>query len=116
MLKYTYYNIDYRRVDMFSLLKLKVTGFRMLDDDFTLDFLPKARVNCNDDSEIVRIDNNLYTFSLVAFTGSNSSGKSTTLELITNVLTLMKTGRWFYKKNDFNSSEIKLHLEFYLSK
>lgn len=99
---------------MFSLLKLKVTGFRMLADDFTLDFLPKARVNCNDDSEIVRIDNNLYTFSLVAFTGSNSSGKSTTLELITNVLTLMKTGRWFYKKNDFNSSEIKLHLEFYL--
>lgn len=99
---------------MFALLKIKVTGFRMLDDNFTLDFLSKARVNCNDDSEIVKIDNNLYSYSLIAFTGSNSSGKSTTLDLIRNVLALMKTGRWIYRKNDFNSSKIKLHLEFYL--
>ena len=92
---------------MFALLKIKVSGFRMLSDDFTLDFLTRARVNnedieeCNDDSEIIKIDENLYTYNLIAFTGSNSSGKSTTLDLVKNVLVLMKTGRWLYRKNDF---------------
>ena len=105
---------------MFALLKIKVSGFRMLSDDFTLDFLTRARVNsedieeCNDDSEIIKIDENLYTYNLIAFTGSNSSGKSTTLDLVKNILVLMKTGRWLYRKNDFNKKEIKLHMEFYL--
>lgn len=101
---------------MFSLLKLKVSGYKMLSNDFIIDFLPKARVNYNDNdsSEIVKIDNNLYTYNVIAFTGSNSSGKSTTLVLIKNVLTLMKTGRWIYQKKDFNDSYIKLHIEFYL--
>lgn len=105
---------------MFALLKIKVSGFRMLSDDFTLDFLTRARVNnedieeCNDDSEIIKIDENLYTYNLIAFTGSNSSGKSTTLDLVKNVLVLMKTGRWLYRKNDFSKEEIKLHIEFYL--
>lgn len=101
---------------MFSLLRLKVSGFRMLSDDFFLDFLTKARVNSNDDdnSEVIKIANNLYTYNIMAFTGSNSSGKSTTLELIKNVLILMKTGRWSYRKNDFNSSNIKMHIEFFL--
>lgn len=100
---------------MFGLLKLKVSGFRMLTDNFTLDFLTKARVNCEDNnSEVIKIDKNLYTYNLIAFTGSNSSGKSTTLDLIKNVLTLMKTGRWLYRKNDFNGSDIKMHIEFFL--
>lgn len=100
---------------MFGLLKLKVSGFRMLTDNFTLDFLTKARVNREDNnSEVIKIDKNLYTYNLIAFTGSNSSGKSTTLDLIKNVLTLMKTGRWLYRKNDFNGSDIKMHIEFFL--
>ncbi|MBQ4570567.1 MAG: ATP-binding protein [Bacilli bacterium] len=100
---------------MFALLKLKVSGFRMLSDDFTIDFVAKARVNCNEDSnEIIRIDKNLYTYSIIAFTGSNSSGKSTTLDLIRDTLILMKTGRWIYRNSDFNSSDIKMHIEFYL--
>ena len=100
---------------MFALLKLKVSGFRMLSNDFTLDFVTRARVSCSEESsEVIKIDNNLYTYSLIAFTGSNSSGKSTTLDLIKNTLVLMKTGRWIYKSSDFNSSDIKMHIEFYL--
>lgn len=100
---------------MFALLKLKVSGFRMLSNDFTIDFVTKARVNCSEESsEVIKIDNNLYTYSIIAFTGSNSSGKSTTLDLIKNTLILMKTGRWVYRSSDFNSSDIKLHIEFYL--
>lgn len=105
---------------MFALLKIKVTGFRMLSNDFTIDFLTRARVysddveEYNEESEIIKIDENLYTYNMIALTGSNSSGKSTTLDLLKNVLVLMKTGRWFYRKNDFNQSDIKLHIEFYL--
>ena len=103
---------------MFALLKLKISGYRMLEDDFTLDFLPKARVNYDEDdnNEITKIDENLYTYNLVALTGSNASGKSSTLDLIKKVLVLMKTGRWNYYKSDFNSSKITLHIEFYLDK
>ena len=103
---------------MFALLKLKVSGFRMLADDFTLDFIPKARVNYEEDdsNEIAKIDQTLYTYNLVALTGSNASGKSSTLDLITKILVLMKTGRWEYVKSDFNSSKISLHIEFYLDK
>ena len=36
------------------------------------------------------------------------------LDLIKNTLILMKTGRWIYKSSDFNSSDIKMHIEFYL--
>ena len=103
---------------MFALLKLKVSGFRMLADDFTLDFIPKARVNYEEDdsNEIAKIDQNLYTYNLVALTGSNASGKSSTLDLITKVLVLMKTGRWKYVKSNFNSSKISLHIEVQLDK
>lgn len=101
---------------MFALLKVKVTGFRMLSNDFTIDFLTKARVNCDDaNSEVIKIDDNLYTYSLIAFTGSNSSGKSTTLDLIKNILILVKTGRWLYEKRDFNKNDIKINIEFYLN-
>jgi len=81
---------------MFSLMKIKVSGYRMLKDEFEINFISKSRVN-SDDEEIIEIDSNLYTFNIMAFTGGNSSGKSTTLELIAKVIELMKTGRWVYK-------------------
>ncbi|MBE6143562.1 MAG: ATP-binding protein [Erysipelotrichaceae bacterium] len=97
---------------MFSLMKIKVSGYRMLKDEFEINFISKSRVN-SDDEEIIEIDSNLYTFNIMAFTGGNSSGKSTTLELIAKVIELMKTGRWVYRKFDFESDKINLYLEFY---
>ncbi len=102
---------------MLKLLKLKVSGYKMLPDNFEIDFLNKARVieESDNNSEILEIDTNLYTFNLIAFTGKNSSGKTTVLELITSVLEFMKSGRWKYNSNDFSSDKIKLHIEFYSS-
>jgi len=100
---------------MLSLLKISVSGYRMLCDDFTIDFLSKARVSEEDDqSEIVEIAENLHSFNAIAFTGSNSSGKTTTLNLIFRVISLMKTGRWSFDKNDFKSEYISLHIEFFI--
>lgn len=87
----------------------------MLDDNFEIDFMPKARVNDQDiDSEVFEVAKNLYAFNIIAFTGKNSSGKSTTLGLINRVLRFMKSGRWVYATNDFKNNEITLHLEFFV--
>ena len=103
---------------MLTLLKITISGYKMLPDHFTIDLTTKARVNdeeCADDSEVFEIAENLHTFNMVAFTGSNSSGKSSTLELISKVLILMTTGRWVFVNHDFNSDKIILHVEFYLN-
>ena len=102
---------------MINLLKIKVSGFKNLPDDFAIDFTTKARVSEEegDVSEVLEIAENLYTFNIIAFTGSNSSGKSTVLSLISYVLTFMKTGRWRYRKQDFNSDSISLKIEFFLN-
>lgn len=97
---------------MFNLLKIRVSGFRMLKKNFEVNFVSKARVNI-EEKEIIEVDENLYTFSLLAFTGGNSSGKSTTLDLIAKVIELMKTGRWSYRRFDFDDEKINLYLEFY---
>lgn len=101
---------------MFSILKIGVSGFKMLKDNFEINFIPEARVNEFDlDGEAFEVAKNLYAFNIIAFTGKNSSGKSTTLGLINKVLRLMKSGRWTYVSNDFKDSEIKLHLEFFVN-
>ena len=100
---------------MFSLLKIVVSGYKLLKDDFTIDFVSKARVNSTD-NEVFEIDKNLYVYNIISFLGSNSSGKTTVLELISKVMSFMRTGRWVYEDFEFNKEKIKLHLEFYLDK
>lgn len=101
---------------MFSLLKIKVSGYKLLSKGYEIDFLTKSRVNEQEfeESEVIEIGDGLYSFNSIAFTGSNSSGKSTTLSLIANVILLMKTGRWVYRRDDFNGDHIDLHLEFFI--
>lgn len=102
---------------MFSLLKIKVSGFKMLENDFTLDFLSKARVNDEDlGNEIYRIHDKLYSYNVSAFTGSNSSGKTTVLELIDLCYYFIKKGRWPYIQDPFSKDRISLHLEFIYNK
>lgn len=102
---------------MLTLLKIRVSGYRMLDNDFEIDFVSRARAESdeNDSSEIFEVAEGLHVFNVIALTGSNSSGKSTVLSLIHKVLLFMKTGRWKYRKNDFSSAALKLHIEFFLN-
>lgn len=68
---------------MFKLLKVVVTGYKLLKDDFVIDFLSKARVYDEDkEKEVLEIDDGLYAFRTPAVVGGNSSGKSTILSLI----------------------------------
>lgn len=98
---------------MLHLLKIVVSGYKMLSDNFTIDFTTKAKVTDDIESEVYRIDENLYAFSIISYTGSNASGKTTVVRLINNCLRLIQTGRWVYNKRDFSSDKIKLYFEFY---
>lgn len=101
---------------MLKLLKITVSGYRMLKDEFVFDFTNKSNVRTGQpNKEIIEIDSKLYTFNTFALTGSNASGKTTTLAIINQVLFLMKTGRWPYKKRDFKNDRIKLKVNFYLN-
>lgn len=100
---------------MFKLLKIKVSEYKLLKNDFEIDFTSKARVFNEDlENEVVRIDNSLFSFNTISFVGSNSSGKSTVLSLIYKVCSFLSLGRWEYFKNEFNKEFINLKIDFYL--
>lgn len=100
---------------MLNLLKIRVTGFKLLKDNFEIDLTTKARVYESDKAkEIQEVDKGLYLFRTNAFVGGNSSGKSTVLSLILKTLVFLQTGRWKYLQREFKRSKILLNIIFYL--
>jgi len=98
-----------------KLLKIKVRGYKLLEDDFEIDFTSKARVFDEDlEKEIYEIEEGLYSFRTIALVGGNASGKSTVLSLILKTIQLLQTGRWHYVPRDFKRDKIELEVVFYL--
>lgn len=97
-----------------KILKIKASGYRKIENNFTIDLLNLARINEIDlNNEIVQIDKRLFTFVAFAFVGSNASGKTTALSLILNCYQLLNTGRWVYLPKDFSKDEIQLSIDFF---
>lgn len=102
---------------MLDLLKIKVNGFKLLEEDFELDLTSRTRVYEEEKSkEIKEVDKGLYVFRTNAFVGGNSSGKSTVLLLILKTLLFLQTGRWEYVPREFKKDNIELNVVFYLDK
>lgn len=101
---------------MLKVLKIKVNGFKLLEDDFEIDLTTKARVY-NDDinKEIFPIDEGLNTLRCFALVGGNSSGKSSVLSLILKTFVFLQTGRWEYINREFKKDKIHLEVVFYLN-
>lgn len=101
---------------MLKVLKIKVNGFKLLEDDFEIDLTTKARVY-NDDinKEIFSIDEGLNTLRCFALVGGNSSGKSSVLSLILKTFVFLQTGRWEYINREFKKDKIHLEVVFYLN-
>lgn len=100
---------------MLTILNVKITGFRLLEDSFELDLSPKARVYEKDlEKEVYEPAPGLFAFHSIAFVGGNSSGKSTVLALLYKSLVLLQTGRWGYDPFDFRGEDMKLSIMFYL--
>lgn len=100
---------------MLKILKIKVKGFKLLEDNFEINFINKARVYEKDiEKEVLPIENGLYTFRSIAYVGSNSSGKSSVLLLILKTGLFLQTGRWEYSSFDFKNNKIDFEILFYL--
>lgn len=100
---------------MLELLKVKASGFKLLEDNFELDFTTRTRVYQKYKlSEIEEIDKGLNTFRSIAFVGGNSSGKSTALSLVLKTLLFLQTGRWEFIPREFKKDSIDLNIVFYL--
>ena len=100
---------------MLKILKIKVSGYKLLKDNFDIDFTSKTRVYEEDlEKGAVEINNGLYEFNSYAFVGGNSSGKSTVLSLILKTTLFLQTGRWEYNPLEFKKDKIELEILFYL--
>lgn len=78
-----------------KLLNLKLTSkYKMLDENFEINFLAKTRVSKNNtNDELFDLGKGLFYPIETILIGKNSSGKSTTLELIYLILLFLRTGR-----------------------
>lgn len=100
---------------MLKLLNIRVNGYKLLEENFTFDFLTRTKVLEFDlEKEIFKIDTLLYSFRTLAVVGGNSSGKSTVLSLILKTIDFLSSGRWSYVENEFKEDKIGLSISFYL--
>lgn len=78
-----------------KLLKVKIpTGYKMLAKDFEINFLTKTRVDKEvDNNNLLELENDFYYPIETVFIGKNSSGKSTTIELLGIIFGFLRTGR-----------------------
>ena len=98
---------------MIKLLKVKVSGFMLLDDGFTIDFLNKSKVTEEDkEREVVELKEKLYIPTTTVFTGRNSSGKSTVFQLLKTIHSILLYGRLKYNKLLFKDKTIDLQFYF----
>ena len=100
---------------MLKLLNIRVNGYKLLEENFTFDFLTRTKVLESDlEKEIFKIDTLLYSFRTLVVVGGNSSGKSTVLSLILKTIDFLSSGRWSYVENEFKEDKIGLSISFYL--
>ena len=101
---------------MLKLLNIRVNGYKLLEENFTFDFLTRTKVLESDlEKEIFKIDTLLYSFRTLAVVGGNSSGKSTVLSLILKTIDFLSSGRWGYVEHEFKEDKIGLSISFYLN-
>lgn len=101
---------------MLKLLNIRVNEYKLLEENFTFDFLTRTKVLESDlEKEIFKIDTLLYSFRTLAVVGGNSSGKSTVLSLILKTIDFLSSGRWGYVEHEFKEDKIGLSISFYLN-
>lgn len=97
-----------------KILNITISGFKNLKDNFNLNLIVKAKVSDIDLSdEVLEVAPNLYLNTSYIFTGKNSSGKTTVLELMNTVNTILSKGILNYDEYQFKGEKISLKFHFY---
>ena len=96
------------------ILGIKVSGYRMLKDNFTIDFRTKAKVDpeFEYEDEVMNLLPKIDYPRTTIFSGANASGKTTILRLISLCLTIAVNGMCRYHKHDFTNEAIDLEFVF----
>ena len=91
-----------------KILKLKTaSGYKMLEENFNINFLTKTRIDksCLNE-ELLKLEENLYYPVETIFIGKNSSGKTTTLDFVSIAIEILLNGRipssYFNNGDKFN--------------
>lgn len=96
-----------------KLLSVTVpNGFRMLEKNFTINFLTKTRVNKNSPDELFELEEGLYYPYETIFLGKNSSGKSSVIDLLNKTLLFLDTGRFPLSREE-TSEPFSIRVIFY---
>lgn len=95
-----------------KILQVKVSNYKNCCNNFTIDFLAKAKKTSEDkEYELQQIANDLYVFNTVAIVGKNASGKTSAIELLNCVYTIFSEFRLEDKFYSFNN--VKLEVIFF---
>lgn len=97
-----------------KILKIVISGFRLLKDNFTLDFMPiQPNKKPEYDGELSSIADRVYLPVCQAFLGNNGEGKTSVLQVLYYCYSLLAQGRIAYHSMDFSKEAI--HLKVYFS-
>lgn len=94
-----------------KIMKIKVTGLKLLKNKLEIDFYAKQRVSSEKNEMLTNIfsntNTNIYINNVISFVGINASGKTTTLKVISFVLEMLKNK----PINTINCKDILLDLD-----
>lgn len=99
-----------------NILRIVANNFKLCENDFTIDFVPKANKTVYDrEFELNEIDDELYVYKTMGIIGKNASGKSTTADLLSVVYDIFSNFRIKNSASIFRHIDdtIKLDITFY---
>lgn len=95
-----------------KLLKVCATNYKNCCDNFTIDFVAKAKKTSEDkEYELQEIADNLFVFNTMALVGKNASGKTSAIELIECCYSILSEFR--LENQYYNYDNVKLEIFFY---
>lgn len=93
-----------------KLLKIQATHYKNCKDNFSIDFVSKARKISEDkEYELQEVAENLDVYNTVAFVGKNASGKTTAIELLNDCYSILGNFSLENKYYDYNNVELKIY-------
>lgn len=99
-----------------KLLKIIANNYKICEEDFTISFVPSGnKTSIDKEFELLKVDEDLYTFSTLGVIGKNASGKTMTLELLAIIYDIFSHFRINNTKDLFKyiDKPIKLDITFY---
>lgn len=98
-----------------KLLRVRASNYKNCCDDFTIDFVAKSKKTSEDkEYELLKIADELYVYNTVMIAGGNASGKTSALELLNCVYSIL--GEFRFKDDNQDFDEVTLEIFFYYEK